>query len=106
MRTPKNYQGIKNPQKQIKDILENVFMKIDERYHNRFQSIVNEWKYIVGKQIAEMTVPFSFENGILLVKVKSSTLLSILNQEKDRLLQHLQKKFPKNGFRRIIFRIG
>jgi len=54
--------------------------------------------------MAPFTSPVSLEDDVLTVKVKSSTLYSLLAvHEKRRLLAGLQKKF---SIRDIVFRIG
>jgi hypothetical protein len=51
-----------------------------------------------------LTEPFSFIDGVLKVKVKSSTLYSLLaTQEKKRILSELQKQFP---IRDIALKVG
>jgi len=54
-----------------------------------------------------MTQAISFEKRSLVVKVRNAALYSILvQQEKEKLLKKLQKKFPEAKIKNIIFRIG
>lgn len=69
--------------------------------------IIEAWVHIIGPKIASMTTALAFEKGVLKVAVRSSSLYSVLCQhEKPRLLRLLQERFPKNGVRDIVFRIG
>ena len=54
-----------------------------------------------------MTEAISFKDGVLTVKVKNSTLHSLLTQyDKPRILNSLKQKFPTAGIRNVHFRIG
>ena len=58
----------------------------------------------MGEKMAPMTKPVSFADGVLTVKVKSSTLYSLLvAHEKPRLLGRLKEKF---SIRNLVFRVG
>lgn len=65
------------------------------------------WPDVVGPLLAPMTKVVSFVDGILTVKVKNSTLYSLLSQtEKARLIKNLRDKFPQTSIRTINFRLG
>lgn len=101
---------MKNPEaisKKIADILPFVMQKIDHVYANKPSRVLDVWPQIIGEKLAPFTRAISLENGTLIVKVKSSTLLSLLTrEEKTNLLRKLQEKFSKDIVRNIIFRIG
>ncbi len=97
----------KTTNKAIKDVLFGIMSDIEINYKNSPNKILEVWPEIIGKKLAPMTEVLSFKNKILFIKVKNSTLYSILSQhEKDRLLKVLQNKFSKDAIRNIIFKIG
>ena len=54
-----------------------------------------------------MTQAVAFADGVLVVKVKNSTLHSLLSQnDKLRILTMLRQKFPRVEIHNICFRIG
>jgi hypothetical protein len=106
-RTPKNYDGVVSPIKELKNILPNILNGIEENYAKKPSNILSSWKEIIGKDLAVFTEATSLKDGILVVKVKNSTLYSLLSQhEKEKILKTLQNKFSKEAIRNIIFRIG
>lgn len=106
-RTPKYYDGTKATSHHIVDLLPRVLAKIGEVYQNRPDLILLIWPEIIGPKLSMMTQAVSFIDGILLVKVKNSTLHSLLSQyEKIRLLKLLRQKFPRAEIKNIHFRIG
>jgi hypothetical protein len=106
-RTPRNFEGTGLSHHLIGDILPEVMKKIESGYDQKNLSIHQGWKEVVGEKLFPMTEVISMVNGILTVKVKNSTLYSLLcQQEKPRLLQSLQKKFSERTIRDIQFRIG
>ena len=84
------------------------FMKdLHKKYDMQPRRVFAIWPEIIGEKLASMTKVVSFENGILLIKVKSSTLLSLFSQhEKKKLIKKIQEKLINITIRDIIFRIG
>lgn len=106
-RTPRNYDGNKLTSHAMSDILPQVLEKITDLFSDRPDLILASWPDIIGSKLAPMTQAVSFNEGVLLVKVKNSTLHSLLNQnDKSKLLELLRKKFPKVIIKTILFRIG
>ncbi len=106
-RTPKNYDGIASPAKTIREILPEVLSRIQKAGGMGISNVIEAWPAVIGPKMASMTRAVSFEKGVLIVLVRSSTLYSLLCQhEKPRLLCRLQEQFPKNQVRDIFFRIG
>ncbi|HSX25868.1 MAG TPA: DUF721 domain-containing protein [Chlamydiales bacterium] len=104
MRTPRNYHGIFSPIKRISDLLPEVVGEIGQKMSDPREEIFKFWFELIGEKMGPLTEPVSFEDGVLTVKVKSSTLYGLLCQhEKPRLLQRLKEKF---SIRNIIFRVG
>lgn len=106
-RTPKYYDGTDTTSKHINQLLPAALSRIGEVYHQQAELILAIWPDLVGPSLAPMTQAISFLEGVLLVKVKNSTLHSLLSQnEKPRLLRLLREKFPKVVIKTIYFRMG
>lgn len=106
-RTPRNYDGSQVTTRRFTDLLPTVLEQIGEVYKDRPDLILASWPEVIGPKLAPLTQAFSFQDGILVVKVKNSTLYSLLSQnDKPRLLSNLRKKFPKVTINNIQFRLG
>jgi hypothetical protein len=104
---PRGYDGTSLTSHHIRDLLPSVLRSIGEVYQERPDLILAAWPEVIGEKLAAMTQAASFELGILTVKVKNSTLYSLLTQnEKPRLLRSLRDKFPKITIKNILFRMG
>jgi hypothetical protein len=103
-RTPRNYSGVENPVKKMTDLLPEMLNDLGRRAGDRREEVFRFWLDLIGEKMAPMTQPVSLVDGVLTVKVKSSTLYSLLVQhEKPRLLGRLQEKF---SIRNLVFRVG
>ena len=106
-RTRKTYDGTALTSRLMADLLPQVLSKIGEVYQQRADLVLAMWPNIIGQKLAPMAQAVSFSNGILVVKVKNSTLLNLLSQhEKMRILKLLREKFPHLEMKNIYFRIG
>lgn len=106
-RTPRQYDGTAVTTRRVADLLPEVLTKIGSAYQERPDLILAIWPEIVGPKLAPMTQAVSFVDGVLTVKVKNSTLHSLLNQhDKPRILSSLKQKFPKVSIKNVVFRIG
>lgn len=106
-KTPRNYNGTRVTSHSIGEVLPSVLARIGELHKDRPDFIIAAWPQIIGTKLAAMTEAVSFNNGVLEVKVKNSTLHSLLNQnDKPRLLMALRRRFPKVDIYNIMFRIG
>lgn len=106
-RTPKNYDGTQVTTHRMNDLLPHVLSKIGSVYHQKSDLILAMWPELIGPQLAGMAQAVSFSDGVLVVKVKNSTLHSLLSQnEKPRILNLLRKKFPQTEIKTISFRIS
>ena len=106
-RTPKRYDGTQLTSHRMADLLPFVLAKIGEVHDQRPDLILACWPEIIGPRLAGMTQAVSFADGVLVVKVKNSTLHSLLSQnDKLRILNMLRKKFQHVEIRNISFRIG
>lgn len=106
-RTPKNYDGTERTAKELSQLLPQILEKMGENFVKRPDLILAAWPELIGKKLAPMTQAISFSEGVLTVKVKNSSLYSLLTQhEKPRLIKAMQAKFPSVMIRNIIFRLG
>ena len=107
MVTVRKNKAIRPTGKRLDELLPKVMKKIGQMHKVRPDLVVSIWPAVIGTRFASMTQAVSFEEGILTVKVKNSTLLSLLEaHEKPRLLNKFKEKFPQVTFRNIVFRIG
>lgn len=103
-RTPRNYQGTENPAKNVAELLPEVMSDLGKKIKDPREEIFQFWRELIGEKMAPLTEPVSFFDGVLTVKVKSSTLYSLLvAHERPRLLSRLQEKF---SIRNLVFRVG
>lgn len=106
-RLPRNYNGTGITTHRIGDLLTDVLAELSIIYHERPDLLLAAWPEIIGPQLANMTQAVSFIDGILVVKVKNSTLYSLLSQhDKPKILYSLRQKFPRANIKNIVFRIG
>lgn len=93
--------------KDISKLLPKVLLKIESKYKNNPLNVIESWPEIIGSKLAPYTKIVSFEDGILTIKVKSSTLYSLLNNyEKDKLLKKLQSIYSKKVVQKLYFKHG
>lgn len=106
-RTPRNYDGPELTTHRVSDILGAVMKGIGKVHHDRPDIILEAWPEIIGPQLAPMTEAKTFVDGILTVKVKNSTLYSLLcKHDKPKIVSKLKVKFPNVIIKNIVFRIG
>lgn len=106
-RTPKNYDGPGLTTHRMSELLPHALSAIGEVYNERPDLLLASWPDIIGPQLAPMTQAVSFNDGVLVVRVKNSTLHSLLSQnDKPRILNNLREKFPKMMIKNVLFRIG
>ena len=106
-RTPKYYDGIMPTGKKIGDLLPEILSDLSGKFSDQPFLILEAWPEIVGERIGKMSRAVSFNEGILKVLVKNSTLLSLLvEHEKHRLIALFRERFPKIKFQNIFFKIG
>lgn len=106
-RLPRDYDGPGVTTHRIGDLLTNVLANISDTYQERPDLILAAWPAIIGPKLAPMTQAVSFVDGLLVVKVKNSTLHSLLSvNDKPKILLSLRQKFPRVAINNIVFRIG
>ncbi len=103
-RTRRNYFGTENPVKNMTELLPELLGDLERKTKDQRADIFQYWLDLMGEKMANLTEPVSFSDGVLTVKVKSSTLYSLLAvHERGRLLAKLQEKF---SIRNLVFRVG
>lgn len=91
----------------LNDLLGGYLTKIEKNMDLNPSKIFEFWGTLLGEKFAALTVPVNFQNGVLKIKVKSTTLFSLFVQtESPRLLKEMQKQFPSAGIRKLLFFIG
>lgn len=106
-RTPKDYDGLQPTGQRIEALLPDILDEIAKKQQQSVFVIEKVWNDLVGPKIADLTRIADFQNGVLYIKVKNATLLSILSsQEKGRLMQNLTNKFPNIHFKNLVFQFG
>ena len=54
-RTPKHYDGIESPAKEIKNLLPKVIKDIEGAYAKKSIHVIKAWPEIIGEKLAPMT---------------------------------------------------
>jgi hypothetical protein len=107
MKNLRNIHGTHSTIKQIRDLLPETLSAIGAVHADRYDLVLAAWPDIIGKKLAPHTEAISLRNGIFLVKVRNSTLYSVLVQQSaGELLQSLQEKFPSITIKKLLFRLG
>jgi hypothetical protein len=103
-RTPRNFDGTGRTGKSVADLLPDLLKQIHAKAGVPTDEIFRFWFDLIGGKMGPMTEPLSFDDGVLIVKVKSASLYSLLCQhERPRLLKELQKRYTVKN---LVFRIG
>lgn len=91
----------------ISELLPKFLEEMGGMYHGRPDLVLAAWPEVIGASLAPMTQAVSFVDGVLVVKVRNSTLYSLLVQnERGRLMKSLREKFPKTEIKTLHFRLG
>lgn len=106
-RKSRSYDGVELTSRKLSDLLPLVTSKLGAVIEGRSEAIIAAWPSLVGEKIALFSEAVSFNEGALTVRVRSSTLYSLLvQQEKKRLLGALRERFPGATIKTILFRMG
>jgi hypothetical protein len=106
-RLPRHYDGPLPTTRHISQLLPSFLVEIGRKFEDRPDLVIAAWEDVIGAQLAPMTQAISFCDGFLTVRVKNSTLYSLLVQnDKPRLIKNLRDKFPGTLIKTIIFRLG
>lgn len=103
----KNYDGTAVTSRHLNDVLLGALSSLNQKYQDQPEQILAAWPDVIGQALAGMTQAVKFDGGVLTVKVRNSSLYSLLTQnDKPKILAKLRSKFPQTEIRTIIFRMG
>lgn len=106
-RTPKNYDGTQPTTRNVSALLSAALSTLSDKCQERPDLLLAAWPEMIGPQHAAMTQAVSFYDGVLTVKVKNSTLYSLLSRhDRHRILAALKQRFPKANIQNIVFRMA
>jgi hypothetical protein len=74
------------------EVLENFFNRSGMRRRLAEQKVLDSWKRIVGRGIAEQTQPLRIQNGVLQVRVSHSVWMQQLQFMKGMILQKVREE--------------
>jgi predicted nucleic acid-binding Zn ribbon protein len=66
--------------------------------------VITSWAEVVGEQIARVTVPERFENGVLFVGVSRAPWRTELSMKRREIIEKLNKRAKANVVKDIRFR--
>lgn len=90
---PRFFSGIQITSHPLQHLLGKWLRAFDKRIQTSPEKAFFAWDSVVGPRIASLARPLSFEDGILIVKVQNSTLLSLLaGAERDQIANRLRKQ--------------
>ena len=102
----RNYDGTKLTGHTMESLLPRLLGRLSSSYQDRPDLILDAWPGIIGKKLAKMTHAEQFKDGVLHVKVKNSTLYSLLVlNDRQEVLKSLRLKFPKVKINNIFYKI-
>ncbi|MGC8744548.1 MAG: DUF721 domain-containing protein [Verrucomicrobiia bacterium] len=94
-------------EKQVADVVKNVFEKIKFEERRSQAEVINVWKNALDPLIVAHTQPVALKNGVLIVYVDNSVWLNEINSFwKQDILLKLQSAFGKTMIKNIYFTIG
>ena len=107
-RNPFGYDGSMPTSHHIQELLPQVLGTLKERYTAQPQLLLDQWPSIIGPQLAPLTRAVRFDEGVLYVNVKNSTLLSLLHSpvDKKKMIEAVKSALQGIQIRNIVFRIG
>ena len=107
-RTPFGYDGQNVTSHKLNDLLATMMNRLGPLYAFQPAVVLEMWPQIVGEKLASFTSATRYEEGFLYVKVKNSTLLSLLNNpvDKQKIQEAVKAAVPGIVLKNIVFRIG
>lgn len=88
------------------EILEKYFSRCGLKRRLAEQRILDSWKKIVGKGIAEQAQPLRIQNGVLQVRVSNSVWMQQLQFMKGMILQRVREETDAAGLEEVRFFLG
>ncbi len=106
-RNPKSYDGSALTTHHARDVAPTVLRSITAAMQEKPELVLATWPGLIGAKLAPMAQAVAFADGVLTVRVKNSTLFSLLSQrDKPRLLTALRKQLPGTTIYDIVFRMS
>lgn len=107
-KTSSRQEGSSTTSRQLKDLAKRYLAHLQQKMEAKPQEILEAWPRVIGPSFAAMTQAVRFEEGVLYVKVRNSSLLSLLHSpsERGRLVEALRTEIPDVDIKDISFRIG
>jgi hypothetical protein len=107
-RTPFGYDGQNVTSHKLHDLLATMMHRLGPLYAFQPAVVLEMWPQIVGEKLASFTSATRYEDGFLYVKVKNSTLLSLLSNpvDKQKIQEAVKAAVPGIVLKNIVFRIG
>jgi len=100
-------RALEKTEKQVADVVKNVFEKIKFEERRSQAEVINVWKNALDPLIVAHTQPIALKNGVLIVYVDNSVWLNEINSFwKQDILLKLQSAFGKTMIKNIYFTIG
>lgn len=85
-------------------IVARLLQKFAEQGDNYQHLIIAEWKQMLGVTVSEATRKIYIRDNKLFVYLNSPIIKQEIIYLKEKILQHLNKKYPKGNLQDIIFR--
>jgi hypothetical protein len=102
-----SYSHSKITNKFLKDLLPAATEQLLDPGHKSAYNIDNIWMELVGEKMAKLTSIQSFNQGIMVVKVKGASLNHLLSTtEKPKILAKLKTNYPFLKVKNLVFRSG
>jgi len=94
--------------KKLSDVVPSVMQTISTHFAEKPQMVLDMWPQIIGGEFARLSRAVRFREGILEVRVKNSSLMSLLcsGADKKRIIDAFRARIPGIILKNIIFRIG
>lgn len=106
-RIPRFYDGPFPTARSLKVLLPLMLEKIEERYECDVEHLFSQFRQILGENLSLMVHSLRFNENILYVLVKNSSLYSLLaTHEKNRILKELRHRCKSVKIENISFKIG
>ena len=91
----------------VGELLPRLLQAVRSKQAQRPDLLIAAWPEVIGAGLAAMTEALSFEEGVLVVKVRNAVLYSQLcSRDKQAIVTMLRRRFPKTEVRDIWFKLS
>lgn len=105
-RLERDYDGANTTNRSVSCLLSIVISDITATYQKQLTRVVDAFQEMLQAEYKEHATVYSFIDGIVLVIVKNSMVLSILNRLLAKYKTELQEKFPDLKIDSIKLKLG